>query len=136
MKLQENESHIEAKGEEKMKLRGSLTEHAYRGELKSSKYYLFNDPSMSRFLDIIRTTFPTMNTAHILFWTPDQSEDIISFLINTDTVIKIELDRYDEAIEQIVDVYPIKSYLKGLSKIYQIKIAVAIDLAKNDKNTY
>ncbi|KKO51628.1 hypothetical protein [Paenibacillus sp. DMB20] len=119
-----------------MKLRGTLTEQAYREELKNSKYYLFNDSSMRRFLDIIRRTFPAMKTAHILFWTPEQGEDIISFLVDTDTVIKIELDRSDEAIEPIVDVYPIEFYLKGLSKINQIKIAVALDLAKNDNYTH
>lgn len=39
-----NDSYIEAKGEDKVKLRGTLTEDTFRGELKNSKYYLFNDP--------------------------------------------------------------------------------------------
>ncbi|MDU0206501.1 hypothetical protein ACYEXS_36340 [Paenibacillus sp. MAH-36] len=115
-----------------MKLKGTMTEQAYRQELIASKFHLFNDISMSRFLNIIRMTFPEMKTAHTLSWTPEQGEDIISFLVDTHSIIKIELDRYDNTIEPIVDVYPIEDWMKGHSKTYQIKIAVGFELAKND----
>ncbi|MBP1960839.1 hypothetical protein [Paenibacillus aceris] len=115
-----------------MKLKGTMTEQAYRKTLIASKFHLFNDISMRRFLNIIKKTFPAMKTAHVLSWTPEQGEDIISFLVDTQTVIKIELDRYDDTIAPIVDVYPIEKWMKGLSKMYQIKIAVALDLAKSD----
>ncbi|MDQ0887894.1 hypothetical protein QFZ81_002982 [Paenibacillus sp. V4I9] len=115
-----------------MKLKGTLTEQAYREQLIASKSHLFNDLSMHRFLNIIRETFPAMKTAHVLSWTPEQGEDIISFLVDTYSVIKIELDRYDNTIAPIVDVYLIENWMKGLSKTFQIKIAVAFDLAKND----
>lgn len=52
--------------------------------------------------------------------------------MDTHSVIKIELDRYDNTIAPIVDVYPIENWMKGLSKTFQIKIAVAFELAKND----
>ncbi|WP_127529476.1 hypothetical protein [Paenibacillus kobensis] len=115
-----------------MKLKGTLTEKTYRDELMASKSHLFNDLSMHRFLNIIRKTFPEMKTAHVLSWTPDQGEDIISFLVDTHSVIKIELNRYDNTISPIVDVYPIEIWMKGLSKTFQIKIAVAFEMAKND----
>lgn len=76
-----------------------------------------------------------MKTAYVFSWTPDQGEDIISFLIDTHSVIKIELDRYDKTVAPIVDVYSIENWIKGLSKTFQIKIAVAFDLAKNDLQT-
>ncbi|WP_079914851.1 hypothetical protein [Paenibacillus sp. 32352] len=117
-----------------MKLRGTITEQAYRRELQASRIRLFGDVSMRRFLEIIRDTFPVMKTAYILYWTPEQGEDIISFLVDTHSVIKIELDRYDDKIAPIVDVYPIENVIKGRSKTNQIKIAVALDLAKNDLN--
>ncbi|AIQ16789.1 hypothetical protein H70357_09030 [Paenibacillus sp. FSL H7-0357] len=115
-----------------MKLKGTMTEQSYREELIASKSHLFNDISMRRFLNIIRETFPVMKTAYVLSWTPDQGEDIISFLVDTHSVIKIELDRYDKTVAPIVDVYSIENWIKGLSKTFQIKIAVAFDLAKND----
>jgi hypothetical protein len=115
-----------------MKLKGTMTEQAYREELISSKSRLFNDISMRKYLNIIRETFPSMKTAHVLNWIPEQGEDIFIFLVDTHSVIKIELDRYDSTIAPIIDVYPIKSWMKGLSKTFQIKIAVAFDLANND----
>ncbi|OAS18655.1 hypothetical protein [Paenibacillus oryzisoli] len=115
-----------------MKLRGTITEQAYRKELQASKIRLFNDVSMRRYLSIIRETFPTMETAYILYWIPEQGEDIISFLVDTQTVIQIELDRYDNEVVPIVDVYHLENWTKGFSKTNQIKIAVALDLAKTD----
>lgn len=117
-----------------MKLRGTITEQAYRRELQASRIRLFDDISMRRFLDIIKDTFPAMKTAYILYWTPEQGEDIISFLVDTHSVIKIELDRYDDKIAPIIDVYPIENLIKGRSKTNQIKIAVALELAKSDLN--
>lgn len=115
-----------------MKLKGTITEQAYRKELQASRIRLFDDISMRRFLNIIRETFPTMKTAYILYWTPEQGEDIITFLVDTHSVIEIELDRYDNKIAPIVEVYPIDNLIKGRSKTNQIKIAVALDLAKNE----
>ncbi|CAN7365729.1 hypothetical protein LJR153_002209 [Paenibacillus sp. LjRoot153] len=115
-----------------MKLRGTITEQTYRKELQASKTRLFNDVSMQRFLSVIRETFPTMKTAYILYWIPEQGEDIISFLVDTQTVIQIELDRYDNKVAPIIDVYLLENLTKGFSKTNQIKIAVALDLAKND----
>ncbi|WP_438445395.1 hypothetical protein [Gorillibacterium sp. sgz5001074] len=115
-----------------MKLKGTMTEQAYRKELIASKHHLFNDSSMRRFLNVIRETFPTMTTAHVLSWTPEQGEDIISFLVDTHSVITVELDRYEKTMAPIVEVYPIENWMKGLSKTFQIKIAVAFDLVKND----
>ncbi|SDW22162.1 hypothetical protein [Paenibacillus sp. CF384] len=115
-----------------MKLKGTMTEQAYREQLVASKSHLFNDISKRTFLKIIRETFPAMKTAHAVDWIPEQGEDIISYLVDTHSVIKIELDCYDKSVVPIVDVYPIEIWMKGLSKRSQIKIAVAIELAKND----
>ncbi len=39
------------------------------------------------------------------------------------------MDRYDEKIAPIINLYTIENLIKGLSKTNQIKIAVALDLA-------
>ncbi|WP_054029186.1 hypothetical protein [Bacillus sp. FJAT-28004] len=115
-----------------MKLRGTLSEQTYRTGLQASRIYLFNDKDMHRFLNIISETFPAMKTACILDWIPEQGEDIFTFLVDTHSVLKIELDRYDKKVAPIVDMYSIEDWTKGLSKMNQIKIAVALDLAKQD----
>lgn len=117
-----------------MKLKGTITEQEYRKELQASKIRLFNDESMCRFLSIIKESFPAMKTAYILYWIPEQGEDIITFLVDTHSVITIELDRFDQQIDPIIEVYPVESLLKGRSKMHQIKIAVALDLATIDLN--
>lgn len=115
-----------------MKLRGTLTEQSFRKELMASKIHLFNDISMERFLNTLKQTCPAMKTAYTLYWIPEQGEDIITFLVDMDYAVTIELDRYDHAIAPIVSVDPIESLHKSLSKINQIRIAVALDLAKRD----
>jgi hypothetical protein len=115
-----------------MKLRGTLTEQSFRKELLASKIHLFNDVSMRRFLNTLKETFPAMKTAYTLYWIPEQGEDIITFLVDMVYVVTIELDRYDHAITPIVNVDSIESLHKSLSRINQIRIAVALDLAKRD----
>lgn len=115
-----------------MRLRGTRTEQAFRKELQASKVRLFNDVSMLRFLNILKEALPVMKTAYVLYWIPEQGEDIITFLVNIDSVITIELDRNDYSISPIVNVHPIECLFKGISKVNQIKIAVAMDLAKRD----
>ena len=39
-----------------------------------------------------------MKTVYILYWIPEQGDDIITFLINTETITSIEFDRYDYCI--------------------------------------
>ncbi|MDG0813985.1 hypothetical protein [Cohnella rhizosphaerae] len=117
-----------------MKLKGTITEQGYRKELQASKNRLFNDESTCRFLSIIKESFPAMKTAYILYWIPEQGEDIITFLVDTHSVITIELDRFDHQVEPIIEIYPFESLLKGFSKMHQIKIAVALDLATKDMN--
>lgn len=115
-----------------MKLKETITEQQFRKELQASKIRLFNDTTMSRFLSIIKGTFPDIKTAYILYWIPEQGEDIITFLVDTHSVIEIELDRFNHKIDPIFEVYPLEWFIKGLSKWNQIKIAVALDLATKD----
>ena len=62
-----------------MKLRGTITEQAYRKELQTSRIRILNDISMRMFLKIIRETFPEMKTAYILYWTPDEGKTLLLF---------------------------------------------------------
>lgn len=73
-----------------------------------------------------------MKTAYIVHWIPEQGEDIYKILINDCIIVEIELDHFDVEVEAIVESKTIPRYLQGLSKQSQIKLAVALDLAKQD----
>ncbi|KEQ25872.1 hypothetical protein [Paenibacillus tyrfis] len=117
-----------------MKLIGSMTEQYYREQLIKFNSSLFHDHSMKRLLGIIQQAFPGMKTAYILGITPDQGEDIYTILINNDFIAYIELDRYHLETEPMIETKPIKAYKRGLSRIGQIQLAVAMDLAEKNLN--
>lgn len=79
---------------------------------------------------MIRSLYPEMKTAYIIHWIPEQSEDIYKVLIDVNIILEIELDRFNTEIEPIVNLKSIPKYIQGLSKQNQIKLAVALDLAR------
>lgn len=83
-------------------------------------------------LDVLRQNFPSLETAYILHWIPEQEEDFYKFLINDSLIADIELNRINQDIEPIIKSKPLSQYKIGLSKINQIKLMVAIDLARKD----
>lgn len=115
-----------------MKLIGSKTEQELREQLIKSNQSLFKSEEKRRLLEVIRSSYPEMNTAYIIHWIPEQGEDIYKILINDCIIAEIELDRYNAEVEPIVESKTVPQYLQGLSKQNQIKLAVAIDLAKKD----
>lgn len=66
-----------------LRLKGSKTEKDIRSQLIRSHQSLFNDEIRSGLLSVIKTFFPQMKTTYILYWTPEQGEDIFSLLINS-----------------------------------------------------
>jgi hypothetical protein len=115
-----------------MKLIGSRTEQDIREQLIKSYKSLLNDKSKQKLLSVIESTFPDMKSAYIINWIPEQGEDIYTVLINTETITKIEISRVDTNFKPVIESIPVTKYIKNLSKVRQIKLAVAIDLAKNN----
>lgn len=94
---------------------------------------LFHDEKEIRFLNALKDNFPQMITAYILYWIPEQGEDILTCLINTDLIAEIEIDRHDLTAKPIIEFCPLDyEYIKKLRKISQITIAIAVELAKGD----
>ncbi|MCP1307669.1 hypothetical protein [Paenibacillus tyrfis] len=118
--------------DDEMKLKGSKTEQDFRVRFIDSHKSLFQDPSNERLLNVLRNSFPEMRTAYFIGHVPEQGEDFYRLLINTDTIALIELDRYNFDAKPIVDTISLRDYVKGLSKMDQIKMAVALDLAQRD----
>ncbi|PAF19100.1 hypothetical protein [Terribacillus saccharophilus] len=115
-----------------MKLIGSKTEQDLRDLLKESNESLFNDNDKTRLLTVLRNQYPEMKSAYIIHWIPEQGEDIYRILINDSIISEIEIDRLDEKAEPINEAKSFNEYKQGLNKQNQLKLAVAIDLARHD----
>lgn len=115
-----------------MKLIGSKQEKDFRQELQGSNIASAQDSKAEEILKVLITTFGEVKSAYILNWTPDQSEDIFTLLVGLDRIAKIEISRVNDSEEPIIEPLNLKDFQKGLSKIFRIKLAVAIDLAKKE----
>lgn len=115
-----------------MKLKGTKTEQDFRERLINSHKSLFQEQSNERLLNVLQNSFPEMMTAYFIGHTPEQGEDLYRILINTDTIALLELDRYNRDTKPIIGKISVREYIKGLSKMDQIKMAVALDLAQRD----
>ncbi|MBX0320516.1 MULTISPECIES: hypothetical protein [Shouchella] len=113
-----------------MKLIGRKTEQELREQLIKSKESLFGSEEKKRLLEVLRNIYPKMNTVYILHWIPEQGEDIYKVLINDNMIAVVELNRYNTKVEPEVQLMSVPQYIQGLNKQKQIKLAVAIDLAK------
>ncbi|WP_433943155.1 hypothetical protein [Paenibacillus sp. SN-8-1] len=115
-----------------VKLIGSKTEQEIRELLIKSNQLLFKSEDKITLLEVIKSFYTEMITAYIINWIPEQGEDIYKILINDSIIAEIELERNNSEIEPKVKTITISQYLKGLNKQNQIKLAVALDLAKKD----
>lgn len=115
-----------------MKLKGTKTEQNFRERLINSHVSLFQEQSNIKLLQVLKDFFPEMKTAYFIGHTPEQGEDLYRILINTDTVVFLEMNRYKQDAVPIFSKISVQEYLKGLSKMEQIKMAVALELAQKD----
>ena len=73
-----------------------------------------------------------MITAYTLNWTPEQGEDIYLVLIDNHTISKVEIDNLDKSATPSLLSFSVMEYKKGLSKLGQVQLAVALDLANRE----
>jgi hypothetical protein len=74
-----------------------------------------------------------MSTAYVLYWTPEQGEDLYSVLVDEDAVAHVELDRTNADAAPILEVVPIRKYVVGLGGTDRIRLAVALDLVRRGR---
>lgn len=115
-----------------MKLIGSKQEQDFRKELVVSNISLSQGDKENALLEVLKDTFGEFKSAYILNWTPEQGEDIYTILVDLNRIAKVEVSRINCLEAPIIETFRLKDFEKGLSKIFQIKLAVAIDLAKKD----
>ncbi|MBB6368427.1 hypothetical protein FHR56_003606 [Xanthomonas sacchari] len=110
-----------------MKLIGSLMEDGSSKELSKSWDGL-REPGNQLF-EILKDAVGFISSAFVLNWTPEQSEDIYTVLVNGREVILFEVSKSSGEVLNFRNV-SVKEYEKSLrSRQSKIKLAVAIELA-------
>lgn len=112
-----------------MKLIGSKTEQDYRDELLASREYHFSDHPKSRLKKILKEAGHNTENAYVLHWTPDQAEDFFTVLIDGAYLVSTCIDRYSNDSKPDVTRYELGAYVKGLSRMHQVRLLVAQELA-------
>jgi len=102
-------------------------ESDFREELLQSNDAL-QDPD-SKLQKALQAKGHDTKNAYVLHWTPEQLEDLYTVLIGGSYLVDVEIDKYDNSKPPIVEENELKSYLHGLSKMNQVRLAVAQDLA-------
>ena len=109
-----------------MKLIGSKMESDFRDELLSSNNAL--QDSGSKLRQALTAAGHETKNAYVLHWTPEQLEDLYTVLIDGSYLVYVEIDKYDNS-QPLLERNELKPYMHGLSKMNQVRLAVAQDLA-------
>ena len=110
-----------------VRLIGSKMEEDFREELVYSNAALQNPDS--RLHQVLESHGYSTSRAYVLHWTPEQLEDIYVVLIDASVLVSVEIDKFEGACLPEVDEMELKDYVRGLSRMNQVRLAVAQDLA-------
>mgnify|MGYP003150028997 CR=1 FL=1 len=110
-----------------MRLVGSKTEQDFREELERSNAALQDPESKLRY--VLEGNGYRVSRAYVLHWIPEQLEDIYLVLIDGSFLVNVEIEKYEQASLTQVEEMDLKAYVHGLSKVNQMRLAVAQDLA-------
>lgn len=112
-----------------MRLIGSKTEHDYREELIASHAFHFSEHSQSQLKEVLRKAGYATENAYVLHWTPDQSEDFFTVLIQGVFLVAVRIERDNPNDEPSVTRHELDVYIKGLSRMHHVRLLVAQELA-------
>ena len=109
-----------------------MTEQEIRRRLIKSHATLFqaNHYPYSRIMQIVKATFNDFKTAYCIKCVPEQGEDIFTLLVDTYDIIEMEISHDCSVEAQVLEISSVKKYMIGKSKADQIRLEVALDLAK------
>ena len=119
-----------------MKLIGSNAEREFREVLMKGHTSLFNNQSYLPLLAIVKEQVPNMKTAYFIDAIPEQGETFYTLLIDLNIIIRLEVSQSGQELLSPVEMKSVNDYKKGLSKMKQVQLAVAVDLAKKDIDNF
>ena len=107
-----------------MKLIGSRTEQDYREKLIRSNLTLRDesDPLAAA----LRAAGVDVANVYVIYWIPEQDEDLYEVLTPAGEIVTVELPRYSGDI--LLHRQPLKDYERKCSAQRRIKLAVALEL--------
>ena len=110
-----------------MKLIGSKMESDFREELLQSNNAI--QDSGAKLRNALEAKGHDTKNAFVLHSIPEQLEDLYTVLIDGTYLVDVEIDKYESSKPPIVVRKELKPYLHGLSKMNQVRLAVAQELA-------
>lgn len=110
-----------------MKLIGSKMESDFREELIRSNEALQAHDSKLRIA--LESKGHDIKNSYVLHWIPEQLEDLYTVLVGGSYLVDVEINKYDGSKKSRVERNELKPYMHGLSKMNQVRLAVAQDLA-------
>lgn len=110
-----------------MKLIGSKMESEFREELIRSNEALQAHDSKLRMA--LESEGHDSKNSYVLHWISEQLEDLYTVLVGGSYIVNVEIDKYEGSKRPIVLRNELKPYLHGLSRMNQVRLAVAQDLA-------
>lgn len=115
-----------------MKLIGSKMESDFRKQLVASNQGLVSTDS--RLGQAIRSRGHRVENAYVLHWIPDQTEEISLVLVEGNKLLSVELSTIDPSAPPVFEQITLNKYKHGLSRMNQVKLAVAQELANEEHN--
>ena len=119
-----------------VKLIGSQVEIEIREELTSGNQIFFS--TSHKFKDFLEKLGHHTADAYILNWYTEPGSLFYTLLIEGTYILNMEFDKTDitdEGSSVIIDRQELEKYLHGLSKMHQIRLAVALDLVKQHQKS-
>ncbi len=102
-------------------------EQDFRAELiKSNESVNLQDSKLGKALET--KGYKTAN-AYVLHWTPEQLENIYIVLVEGAILVRVEINKFDNTSSPTFENLSIKEYKHGLSRVNQVRLAVAEELA-------
>lgn len=102
-----------------------------RRQLLEGSTRLFSLDNQSRLAKAVHCFFPALQHAFLLYWLPEQAEDIYWLAVSRTEIAKIEVVRNQESEETAasVEIISAETYRrKRLSRQVRERLAVALDL--------
>jgi hypothetical protein len=116
----------------------SRTDKETIGELRAGREHLLSDPSRRELLSTIRRGLNTISrNMYVVFYIPEQCEEIYEVLVGGATIASVELPRKSVGGSVVFESWALNDYLnrkKGrLSKLSRRRLNFAIQLANENR---
>ena len=105
---------------------GSLTEHRVREELTALQKWFVSHFQFEHFIDAIEEYVPDPTSAMVLEGFPDDGEYVITFLVNGEHLVTMEIDQQLRKTPEVVNHRTIKPTNHGLKRQDQIRLSIAL----------